>query len=171
MCIVHEGCDYLRHACKTPGLGLWDSRDVVGAHGSNNGIDCGVIVGSIQEGQALSSLLQQSSNMLGMALFETEHICGRHTSMQRVAACVASSEGIRSKMEGIGTMMLHTVVSVNSVPHCFGVTCKNLFCEQSGMLVTAVAGGLWTSENAGVLCREYVMALSIAQITRTNNTA
>lgn len=33
-------------------------------------------------------------------------------------------------------------------------TCKNLFCEQSGMLVTAMAGGLCTSEKAGVLSLE-----------------
>ena len=52
-----------------------------------------------------------------------------------------------------------------------GTTCKNLFCEQSGMPVTAVAGGAWTSENAGVLSREYVIALSTAQITNTNSTA
>lgn len=72
-----------------------------------------------------------------------------------------------SKTEGMVTV-LHAFENMQT---WLEPTCKNLFREQSGMPATAVARGLWTSENAGVLSREYVMALSTAQITNTNSTA
>ena len=60
--------------------------------------------------------------------------------MQRVADCAARSEGSTGKTEDMVAIVLQTY---NSVQRCLD-TCKNLFCEQSGMLVTAAAGGLWT---------------------------
>lgn len=64
--------------------------------------------------------------------------------MCRVAVCVARSEGTTSKTGDMVAMVAMVLQTYDSVQRGVGLTRKNLFCEQSGMLVTAVAGGLWT---------------------------